>query len=74
MTEKDTRVTMKVERALWEKIDSVVNEHPEWGIVSVPDFVRRAIDSELRRRAETDSRRTIHLRFTPEGCDEDEAR
>ncbi len=69
MAEKDSRVTMKMERSLWERIDELVSEHPEWGIVSVPDFVRRAIDSELRRRAENDSRRVIHLRF--EGNDED---
>jgi hypothetical protein len=61
MTPKDARVTMKVERALWKKMQRLIDSHPEWGILSVPEFVRRAIDSEMRMRKEEESSRVISV-------------
>lgn len=62
---KDERVTMKLDRALWERVQGLIQEHPEWGILSVPEFIRRAIDSELRHRLEAESTRVINLQITP---------
>lgn len=62
---KDVRVTMKVERALWERVQKLIEEHPEWGILSVPEFIRRAIDSEIRSRREAESSRVISLQMAP---------
>lgn len=56
---------MKVDRALWENVQGLIDEHPEWGIISVPEFVRRAIDSEIRARREAESSRVINLRIAP---------
>jgi hypothetical protein len=59
--QKDARVTMKVERPLWNRMQRLIDSHPEWGILSVPEFVRRAIDSEIRARKEEESRRVISV-------------
>ena len=56
---------MKLDRALWESVQKLIDSHPEWGILSVPEFVRRAIDSEMRVRREAESSRVISLQITP---------
>jgi len=66
---KDTRVTLKLERALWTRVEELIKMHPEWGIISVPDFVRRSIDTEIHRRAETASSRVLNFTFSPDGED-----
>ncbi len=50
MPAERNRATIKIERALWDKVNSLIRAHPEWGVLSVPEFVRRAIDSEIRSR------------------------
>ena len=56
---------MKVDRALWQSVQGLIDEHPEWGILSVPEFIRRAIDAEVRARREAESSRVINLRISP---------
>lgn len=56
---------MKLDRPLWESVQKLIDRHPEWGILSVPEFVRRAIDSEMRSRREAESSRVINLQITP---------
>jgi len=56
---------MKLDRPLWESVQTLIDRHPEWGILSVPEFVRRAIDSEMRSRREAVSSRVINLQITP---------
>jgi len=56
---------MKLDRPLWESVQTLIDRHPEWGILSVPEFVRRAIDSEMRSRREAESSRVINLQITP---------
>jgi len=65
MPPKDDRVTLKIDRRLWKRIEQEIAEHPEWGVISVPEFVRRAIDSEFRNRKEEASNRVITLCFSP---------
>ena len=66
---KDTRVTLKLERALWTRVEELINTHPEWGIISVPDFVRRSIDTEIHKRIEAGSNRVLNFTFSPESED-----
>ncbi len=57
---------MKLDRALWVSVQKMIDEHPEWGILSVPEFIRRAIDSEVRVRTEAETSRVINLRIAPQ--------
>ena len=66
---KDTRVTLKLERALWTRVEELIQAHPEWGIISVPDFVRRSIDTEIHKRMEAGSNRVLNFTFSPENED-----
>ena len=62
---KGKRVTLKINREVWDKIAALIKRHPEWGIVSVNEFVRRAIDTDLRTRIDDESNRIINLCFVP---------
>jgi len=66
---RDDRVTLKIDRALWNRINDIIKSHPEWGIISVPDFIRRAVDCEIRTRHELESSRVISLCFAPDSED-----
>ncbi len=66
---KDTRVTLKLERALWTRVEELIRAHPEWGIISVPDFVRRSIDTEIYKRIEAGSNRVLNFTFSPDSED-----
>lgn len=63
---KNGRVTLKINREVWDIIANLIKRHPEWGIVSVNEFVRRAIDTDLRSRLDAESCRVINLCFAPE--------
>lgn len=60
---------MKFDKALWRRVESLVKSHREWGIVSVPDFVRRAVENEIKTRQEEDSNRVLTLCFSSESAD-----
>ena len=62
---RDTRVTIKIDRALGRVIEERVREHPEWGIASISEFVRRAIDHELQYREQIADTRILELEITP---------
>jgi len=62
---KGKRVTLKINREVWDMIAELIKRHPEWGIVSVNEFVRRAIDTDLRSRLDMESSRVINLCFVP---------
>jgi hypothetical protein len=69
MASKDDRVTLKMDRALWRSIEELIRANPGWGIASVSEFVRRAIDSEIRKRREDGANRVITLCFASETKD-----
>ena len=69
MVSKDDRVTLKIDKPLWKKIESLIKSHPEWGVISVPEFVRRAIDTEIRARKEAETSRVITLCLSSENED-----
>ena len=65
MPPKDDRVTLKMDRTLWRTIENLIKAHPEWCISSVSEFVRRAVDSEIRTRTGEKEKRVITLCFAP---------
>lgn len=67
---KDSRITIKLDKHLWEIISEQIELHPEWGIRSVSDFVRRAIDTELGNRNKTVERKTIQIDLLTRGSQE----
>jgi hypothetical protein len=62
---KDDRVTLKFDKGFWDHVTKEIDNHPEWGVKSVPDFVRRAVDNELNSRKKSMERKIIELRFKP---------
>jgi len=64
-TPKDNRVTLKFDKEFWNLVTKEIDNHPEWGVKSVPDFVRRAVDNELNARKKSTDRKVIELRFRP---------
>ena len=60
---------MKFDKALWRRVESLVKSHPEWGILSVPDFVRRAVENEIKKREEEGANRVLTLCFSAESAD-----
>lgn len=69
MVSKDDRVTLKIDKKLWKEIESLIESHPEWGVISVPEFVRRAIDTEIRARMGPENNRVITLCLSSENED-----
>jgi len=68
---KDNRVTLKFDKGFWDLVAKEINNHPEWGVKSVPDFVRRAVDNELNARTRSEDRKVIELRFRSRDSQED---
>jgi len=61
----DDRVTIKIDRVLWKAISKQVEEHPEWGMSSVSDFIRRAVDRELEYRMMVREHKTLEIDLIP---------
>jgi len=68
---KDNRVTLKFDKGFWDLVAKEIDNHPEWGVKSVPDFVRRAVDNELNARTRSEDRKVIELRFRSRDSQED---
>jgi len=62
---RDSRVTIKIDRALGDAIESRLKAHPEWGINSISEFIRRAIDRELEYRSQMSDKKVFGLDITP---------
>lgn len=61
----DDRVTIKIDRALWKVITEQIESHPEWGMSSVSDFIRRSVDRELDYRTMTAGQKMVEIQLTP---------
>jgi hypothetical protein len=70
-TPKDNRVTLKFDKKFWDLVAKEIDNHPERGVKSVPDFVRRAVDNELNARKNSIERKVIELRLKPHRSQED---
>lgn len=68
---KDDRVTLKFDKGFWDLVAKEIDKHPEWGVRSVPDFVRRAVDNELNARRKSMERKVVELRFKSPRSQED---
>jgi hypothetical protein len=65
MKASDDRVTIKIDKDLWKVITLKMKEHPEWGMRSVSDFIRRAISNELEDRRGVGEKKVIEIRLNP---------
>ena len=61
----DDRVTIKIDRTLWKVITEQIERHPEWGMSSVSDFIRRSVDRELEYRTMTAGQKTLEIQLNP---------
>ncbi len=61
----DDRVTIKIDRALWKVITKHIEKHPEWGMSSVSDFIRRSVDRELEYRTMTAGQKMVEIQLNP---------
>jgi len=61
MTAKDERVSFKLDPAIRDAISKAIEKHREWGINSVTEFIRRAIDHELTARKSANDRKIIEI-------------
>jgi hypothetical protein len=68
---KDSRVTLKFDKGFWDLVAKEIDKHPEWGVKSVPDFVRRAVDNELNARTKSIDRKVIELHLKSHRSQED---
>ncbi|GEM_PF-1328558 len=68
---RDDRVTIKIDRALGVAIENRLVAHPEWGINSISEFIRRAIDRELEYRFQMSEKKVLGLEITPAGSPTD---
>jgi len=63
----DNRINIKLDPQLSMAIAGEIGGHPEWGIKSVSEFVRRAIDDELNMRRKITDRKVIELNLKARG-------
>lgn len=61
----DDRVTIKIDKKLWKIISNMIKHHPEWGINSVSEFIRRAIDKEIDSRKKDFEKKVIEIDLKP---------
>jgi hypothetical protein len=61
----DDRVTIKIDRTLWKVITQQIDNHPEWGMASVSDFIRRSVDRELEYRTMTAGQKMVEIQLSP---------
>jgi hypothetical protein len=67
----DDRVTIKIDKELWKVLSDQIEKHPEWGMSSVSDFIRRSVDRELEYRMMTSGQKMVEIQLTPRGIQGD---
>jgi hypothetical protein len=45
-------------------IETRIRDHPEWGVASISEFIRRAIDRELQYRDRMTESKVLELEIT----------
>jgi len=71
---KDDRVTIKIEKDMWKAISKRIDEHPEWGVRSVSEFIRRAVAHELEAKSGAGERKVLEIQLKPAFSREDSRR
>lgn len=69
--DKDDRITIKIDKDMWKVISRQVREHPEWGVKSVSEFIRRAISHELEVKKSVTERKVLEIQLRPRLSRED---
>jgi len=69
--QSDDRVTIKIDKKLWKTISDMIKHHPEWGIRSVSDFIRRAVDNEIGLRMRVSERKVIEINLRSQNSPND---
>ena len=64
-------MTIKIDKDLWKVITQKVREHPEWGLRSVSDFIRKAIANELETKRSAVEKKVIEINLSPRFSRED---
>jgi len=67
----DDRVTIKIDKGLWKVITDQIEKHPEWGMGSVSEFIRRSVDRELDYRTMTAGQKMLEIQLTPRSLQRD---
>lgn len=67
----DDRVTIKIDKGLWKAIMDQIALHPEWGMASVSEFIRRSVDRELEYRTMTAGQKMLEIQLTPRSLQRD---
>ena len=62
---KDDRITIKIEKDMWKVISKEIKNHPEWGVKSVSEFIRRAISNELEEKTSVTERKVLEIQLRP---------
>ena len=73
-THKDDRVTIKIDKDMWKAITKQIRSHPEWGVKSVSEFIRRAVARELEAKASHVERKVLEIQLRPSSYQEDSRR
>jgi len=68
---KDDRITIKIDKDMWKVISRQIRDHPEWGVKSVSDFIRRAIAHELEAKTSVTERKVLEIELRPRLSRED---
>jgi len=56
---------------MWKVISRQIRDHPEWGVKSVSDFIRRAISHELETKTTITERKVLEIQLRPKLSRED---
>lgn len=56
---------------MWKVISRHIRNHPEWGVKSVSDFIRRAIAHELEAKTSMTGRKVLEIQLQPSVSPED---
>jgi len=72
--DKDDRITIKIDKDMWKVISRQIREHPEWGVRSVSEFIRRAISHELEAKTNVTERKVLEIQLRPRLSREDSRR
>jgi len=62
---KDDRITIKIEKDMWKVISRQIRDHPEWGVRSVSEFIRRAIAHELEAKTSVTEHKVLEIQLRP---------
>ncbi len=70
-SKKDDRITIKIDKEMWKVITKQMSIHPEWGVKSVSDFIRRAVARELEAKSNVTERKVLEIELRPRFSPED---